>query len=227
MGGTRRRNLLSLASLAAAVLGVCLSSLPSQAAGYWRKGTFVMGGGFNFPVGETEKYLNSSGSMMIGGGRHINKSTTLEVEWTHNWLGIDPAVIDRAASDSVQFDNAYASNWSVTLNLIRRLHPDKDIVPWVTGGVGYYKRNLQITQTVLLYYPPIWDPWWGWIDGGWAPGEAITGSREAYGLGWNVGVGVDFEIESGASLFLDARYHRTVMDGVDVTIVPVMAGIRW
>jgi opacity protein-like surface antigen len=222
-----KRSLMRLAALAIAVLGVSLSSLPSEAAGYWRKGTFVAGGGFNFPVGDIDNYLNSSGSMLIGGGRHISKTLTAQVEWNHNWLGIDPSVIDRAQSDSVTIDNAYASQWSMTLNLVRRFNPDRDIVPWVTGGFGYYKRNVQITQNVAVYYPPIWDPWWGWIDGGWAPGEAITGSREASGFGFNVGVGVDLEIESGASLFLDVRYHQANLDGVNVTIVPVMAGIRW
>ena len=221
------RGLMRIASLAVAVLAVCLSSSPSEAAGYWRKGTFVMGGGFNFPVGELDDYMNSSGSMMVGGGRHLSKTMTAQVEWNHHWLGIDPAVIDRAQSDSVTFSNAYASNWSMTLNLIRRFNPDNDIVPWLTGGLGYYKRNVQLTENVLVYYPPIWDPWWGWIDGGWAPGGAITGNREASGFGFNVGVGVDLEIESGASLFLDVRYHRAYLDGVDVTLIPVMAGVRW
>lgn len=221
------RSLLRLAALAVAVLAISVWSLPSEAAGYWRKGTFVTGGGFNFPVGEADNYLNSSGSLMIGGGRNISKTMTAQVEWTHNWLGIDSDVIDRAQSDSVQIDNAYASEWSMTLNLVRRFNPDRDIVPWLTGGIGFYKRNIQITQNVLVYYPPLWDPWWGWIDGGWAPGEAITGNREASGFGFNVGVGVDLEIESGASLFLDVRYHRAYLDGVDVTLIPVMAGIRW
>ena len=224
-----KRSLLRVASVAVALLCLGLSSVPSEAAGYWRKGTFVMGGGFNFPVSELDDYTNSSGSMMIGGGRHITKTTSAQVEWTHNWLGIDPAVLDRAQAenDSTTFSNAYASEWSVTLNMVRRINPDRDIVPWITGGIGFYKRNVQITEDVLVYYPPYWDPWWGWIDGGWAPGEAITGNREASGFGFNVGVGVDLEIESGASLFLDVRDHQAFLDGVNVTIVPVMAGIRW
>ncbi len=223
----RNGNLPRVAVLAIALLGIVATSHPASAAGYYRKGTFFAGGGFNFPAGETADYLTSSGSMVIGGGRNLTEATALQVEWTHNWLGIAPEVLDRASSDSVHFDNAYASSWSVTLNLVRRLNPKNDVVPWVTGGVGYYKRNLQLTQNVSVYYPPIWDPWWGWIDGGWGPGEAITGQREAYGFGFNVGVGLDMEIDSGASLFIDARYHQAFTDGVDVVLVPIMAGIRW
>jgi opacity protein-like surface antigen len=186
-----------------------------------------MGGGFNFPVGEADDYLNSSGSFFLGGGRHLNQNNTIQIEWTHNWLSIDPDVFDAIETDTTSYNNAYASSWSVTLNLMHRLNPDNDIVPWLTGGIGYYKRNIQITENALVYYPPIWDPWWGWIDGGWAPGEAITGNRESSGFGFNVGLGVDFEIESGASLFLDVRYHRAYLEGVDVTLIPVMAGVRW
>jgi opacity protein-like surface antigen len=149
------------------------------------------------------------------------------MEWTHNWLAIDPAVLEHANSDSIQFDNAHASQWSLTLNLVRKFNADKDIVPWITGGVGYYKRNLQLTQNVAVYYPPIWDPWWGWIDGGWAPGEAVTGSRETSGFGWNAGAGLDMEIDSGAYLFIDVRYHEANVNGARLQMVPVLFGIRW
>jgi hypothetical protein len=117
--------------------------------------------------------------------------------------------------------------WSVTLNFQRRLR-EEDIVPWITGGFGYYKRNIQITQNALVFYPPFYDPWWGWIGGGWAPGEAIVGERSDAGYGFNVGFGVDFAIEGHAQLFLDARWHHAVFDnGVDMDLVPIQAGVRW
>jgi hypothetical protein len=97
-------------------------------------------------------------------------------------------------------------------------------VPWLKFGGGYYKRTLQLTQTALFYYPPIWDPWWGWIDGGWGPGEAIVGQRDNAGLGLTVGAGIDFEIDSGASLFLESRYEHAF--NFDVCFRP-SAGMRW
>jgi hypothetical protein len=151
-----------LPGIAAAVLALVVlvvSGVPAGAQGF-RKGTFAAAGGFNFPVEESNKYFNDSGSLMFSGGRNLNKQFSLQIEWTHNWLAIDPAVLERANSDSIQFDNAHASQWSLTLNLVRKFNADKDIVPWITGGVGYYKRNLQLTQNFAVYYPPIWDPWW-------------------------------------------------------------------
>jgi len=196
-------------------------------AGYRHQGTFVMAGGITTPVGETNPYLNSSGSFFFGGGRNINQRFAVEVEYTHNWLAVDPVVIEMAQSDSTQLQDVHASLWSVTLNGILRFNEDSDIVPWITAGGGYYKRNLQLTQAALIYYPPIFDPWWGWIDGGWSTGEAIVGQRSATGIGYNVGFGLDLEIEQGTSLFLEVRYHQAFMDGVDMQIVPVMAGVRW
>jgi hypothetical protein len=215
-------------TLLALVAGATLIPRPSAAQGsYYRKGTFAMGGGINTPVGETNPYLNSSGSIFFAGGRNINQRWAVEVEYTHNWLAIDQAVIDRATTDSSQVQDAHASMWSTTLNLIYRFRENSDIVPWVTAGGGYYKRNIQLTTSALVYYPPIWDPWWGWIDGGWTTGEAIVGQHATAAFGVNGGFGVDMGIENGAVLFIEARYHYALMDGVKMQIIPVMAGFRW
>jgi len=206
---------------------VIASAAPASADYYNRKGTFALGGGWNNPTGTSGDYFNGGGTLFFAGGRHLNENTALQIEYSHHWLGIDPSVIDRASSDSLQFDNAYASMWSVTLNGIYRRNPRKSVVPWLTGGVGYYKRNLVITQNTYFYVPPFFDPWWGWIGGGWVPGEAITGSRSDSGFGFNVGLGVDIQIDSGASLFVDARYHHAYMEGVDMDIIPISFGVRW
>lgn len=220
--GTMNRVALVLLAL---VTG--LTFAPTARAAYYHKATFMMAGGLNSPVGATNPYLNSSATISFAGGRNINKKLALEVEYTHNWLAVDHSVIERAQSDSVQFTNVHASLWSVTLNGIYRLNPDRDIVPWLTAGGGYYKRNLLLTENALVYYPPVWDPWWGWVDGGWGPGEAIVGEHSASAFGLNVGLGVDFEIEGGGSLFIEARYHHAFMKGVEMQLVPVQAGVRW
>ena len=218
--------MLSAPALAGVLL--VLTAAAAVAGPYYsRSGTFVIGGGFNNPVGGDNQYFNSSGTMIVGIGRHINPHFTIQGEWQHNWLAIDPQVLQQAASDSVSFDNAYASMWSITLNGVLRMRSEGSFIPWITGGFGYYKRNIQLTQNTYVYYPPVWDPWWGWVDGGWGPGEALSGQRATSGPGWNAGFGFDLPIESGASIFVDARYHFAVLDGVDMQIVPIMAGIRW
>jgi opacity protein-like surface antigen len=213
-------------ALAILTLAQGMCSSPAQ-AGRYHKGTFFTSGGFNNPVGGDNQYFNTSGSFSFGGGRNVSEKFALEVEYTHNWLAIDPVVLDKAAADTSQISDAHASLWSVTLNGVYRFHPESDVVPWLKFGGGYYKRTLQLTQTALFYYPPIWDPWWWWIDGGWGPGEAIVGQRDNAGFGLTVGAGIDFEIDSGASLFLESRYEHAFLDGVEMQVVPIMAGVRW
>ena len=213
--------------LCAWLAGLAFVTTNASAASYYHKGTFVMAGGINSPVGATSPYLNSSATVSFAGGRNINQKLALQAEYTHHWLAIDQNVIQQAQADSVQLSDAHASLWSITLNGVYRLHPDRDIVPWLTAGGGYYKRNLLLTENALIYYPPVWDPWWGWIDGGWGPGEAVVGRRTASAFGFNVGLGVDFGMEGGSSMFIEARYHHAFMDGVAMQLIPVMAGLRW
>lgn len=214
-------------TMSALVCGLAAGASPAGAEPYEHKGTFLMGGGFNNPVGTAHQYLNSSGTIMFGGGRNIFDHFALEVEYTHNWLAVDPDVLDRAATDSTEIAGTNASLWSVTLNGVLRFGDLDDNIPWITFGAGYYKRNIQLTQATYTYVPPVWDPWWGWVGGGWVPGETIVGSRADVGLGFNVGIGFDFPIESNGVLFVEARYHRAFLPGVEPQIVPVMAGLRW
>src|SRR5215471_9318248 len=59
-----KKFVLSVASLAVALVVLALTGAPSTAQSF-HKGTFEAGGGFNFPVGESDKYFNDSGSMLI------------------------------------------------------------------------------------------------------------------------------------------------------------------
>jgi len=117
--------------------------------------------------------------------------------------------------------------WSVSLNAVFRFKGRTGAIPWVTGGIGYYKRSIELSTTTQTYVPPVWDPWWGWIDGGWVPGESIVGQRTDAGTGFNVGGGIDFPIDGGTLLFVDVRYHHAILDNQDMELVPIMFGLRW
>jgi hypothetical protein len=89
--------------------GALTNAVDASAGGYTRRGTFAFAGGVTNPSGDINEFTNSSGVIHFAAGRHISRTHTLQIEWTHNWLSIDPAVIDRAATDSASIDNAYAS----------------------------------------------------------------------------------------------------------------------
>jgi opacity protein-like surface antigen len=217
------------AAAAISVIAVLMPALAmAEASDYYdHKGTFALGGGWNQPFGSTTQYLNSSGSVFFAAGRNLGPRLALQGEFTHNWLTVDPDVLQRASSDSVQITGSSARMWSISLNAVFRFKGRTGAIPWVTGGVGYYKRSIELSTTTQTYTPPVWDPWWGWIDGGWIPGESIVGERNDAGTGFNFGGGLDLPIDGGTLLFIDARYHHAILDEKDMELVSIMAGLRW
>lgn len=224
----RSRSMLPAAAAISWIAVLMPALAMAEASDYYdHKGTFALGGGWNQPAGSTTQYLNSSGSFYFAAGRNLGSRLALQGEFTHNWLTIDPDVLQRASNDSVQITGSSARMWSVTLNAVFRFKGRTGAIPWVTGGVGYYKRSIELTTATQTYVPPVWDPWWGWIDGGWVPGESIVGERNDAGTGFNLGFGVDFPIDGGTLLFVEARYHHAILDEQDMELVPIMAGLRW
>jgi opacity protein-like surface antigen len=224
----RLRSILAVLAIPASIAILAPASVMAEASDYYvDHGTFALGGGFNQPAGSTTQYLNSSGSFFFAAGRNLGSRFALQGEFTHNWLTLDPDVLARASSDSVQITGSSARMWSVTLNAVFRFKGRTGMIPWVTGGAGYYKRSIELTTNTQTYLPPVWDPWWGWIDGGWVPGETIVGERTDAGTGFNLGAGLDFPLDHGTLLFIDVRYHHAILDGKDMEIIPIMAGLRF
>jgi hypothetical protein len=114
------------------------AAAPASADDYDHQGTFALRGGWNNPTGTSGDYFTGGGTIFFAGGKHLTESTALQIEYAHHWMGIEPSAIQRANSDSPQVENAYASMWSVTLNALYRRNPRRDVVPWLTGGIGYY-----------------------------------------------------------------------------------------
>lgn len=224
----RLRSILAVLAIPALIAILAPAPVRAEASDYYtHNGTFALGGGFNQPAGSTTQYLNSSGSFLLAAGRNVGSRFALQGEFTHNWLTLDPDVLDRASSDSVQITSSSARMWSVGLNAVFRFKGRTGMVPWVTGGVGYYKRSIELSTDTQTYVPPVWDPWWGWIDGGWVPGESIVGERSDAGTGFNLGAGIDLPLDGDTMLFIDVRYHHALLDGKDFEIVPIMAGLRF
>ena len=73
----------------------------------------------------------------------------------------------------------------------------------------------------------ICDPWWWWCRPGLVPGTVIVASESTTEFGWNVGVGISFEVGLGNELFLEARYHQIDLDRAKTEFIPISFGYRW
>ena len=96
----------------------------------------------------------------------------------------------------------------------------------MVGGIGGYYLDGRLTSTGLVYYPPGCGYWWCW-PGSVGPGTLIRGSESTTEFGYNLGLGLTFEMGSGSQLYLEAKYHRIETDPVATEYVPLVVGYRW
>ncbi len=65
--------------------------------------------------------------------------------------------------------------WSGSANAVWGPDTDSTVGFYVTAGVGLDYLQGRITDTGLVYYPPICDPWFWWcIPGGVGPGTFVV-----------------------------------------------------
>ena len=167
--------------------------------------------------------------------------------WPENWAaGIDldlswaeydisssaiRAINDAIASDpgnSGSVTGGDVTDWSFSVNAIWGPNTGGSVGFYVIGGVGVDYLEGQITDNGLVYYPPICSPWYWWcVPGGVGPGTFIVGKTDSWEFAWNAGLGVDFELGSGSTVYLEAKYHVVETDRASSELIPLVFGIRW
>jgi opacity protein-like surface antigen len=96
---------------------------------------------------------------------------------------------------------------------------------YVLAGVGVDYRRIELTQRVLVggY---VCDPWWGFCEPGYFPGDVLVDRQETTRFAWNGGVGLEFPLYGGQSWFIEARYIR--METRQPTeFIPIRVGLRF
>jgi hypothetical protein len=191
--------------------------------------------GWAFPEGDASDFLDDDWT--LGGG---------VLFWPSDWpIGIEAEVsyvrfdfsgeaiaaindaIDADPANDGQVDDGDIESWEFVLNGIWGPgNPGNGF--YVSGGVGVYWLDATLTQTGLVYYPPICDPWYWWwcYPGGVGPGSFVVGDESTTEFGWNVGLGYDFPAGDG-TLFIEAKYQYITTDSDDLYYIPVTIGFRW
>lgn len=126
-----------------------------------------------------------------------------------------------------QVDDGDLETWQLVINGIWS-PGNSDSGFYLSGGIGAYYLDATITNTELVYYPTICDPWYWWwcVPGGVGPGSVVKGDESTTEFGWNAGLGYDFDT-GGGKLFIEAKYHYILTDSEDLYYVPVTIGYRW
>jgi len=229
-----RRKLLAPIICTALLLAVS-SSFAGRPDKSWKNWFGHFSGGYSLAQGDFGDVVDDDWTL-AGGATYWPETWPigLDLELAYNDFDLSSAAI-KAINDAIDTDpdndgditGGGVDIWDVTVDAI--WSPDMGRVsPYIMAGIVAYYLSGQVTSTGLVYYPPICDPWWYWCrPGGVGPANIIEGSESSTNFGYNVGIGVNFEMGSGSQLFLEAKYHRIETDREATEYIPVVIGYRW
>ena len=115
--------------------------------------------------------------------------------------------------------------WSLTANAVWSPRLGDSTGFYAVGGIGAYR--LEETLSEPGYYTGIvCDPWLWWCDPGVVPGDVILDSESATEFGFNLGVGITFEVGLHSEVYLEVRYHH-IGTPETTELLPMVVGYRW
>lgn len=209
-----RKNMPKLALLAVALAPAAMAEWG------WLAGK--VGAGYTQPVGEINSRIN--GGVNLNGGLGVNLGPYLSVMGEYTYM-------NNNLSDGFKQRNSIPGGslriHSFTINPVLRLAGDRAVSPYITGGYGWYRRTVEITEPTTAQVT-IFDPFWGVFYPALVPANQVVGFYTVDKGGWNAGAGFDFKFgNSRAKLFAEARYHRIATRPVVTEVMPITVGVRW
>lgn len=202
------------------LLSVLTVSFSAQLHAEWGWFAAKAGAGLTMPVGSVERRVNKGYNLNGGVGANLGPYFSILGEYHFHDMGLSDNFLRQ---NSIPDGNVYIQ--SFTVNPVLRMGGDRVVSPYITGGYGYYRRNVQFTQPSVSTFTAF-DPWWGVFYPAAAQTNLVLASQTVNKGGWNAGAGLDFKL-GRAKLFVEARYHRMETKPVPTTIVPITAGFRW
>jgi hypothetical protein len=198
---------------------ILLSATQAYAQGNW---IVDIGAGTSPTVGDVDTRLTTGWNVDLRGGYERRDGLGVFSEFMYNGFGIDSRVLQ-----SLQVPDGNARMWSLTAGPMWRFPIAGALRGHVLGGVGWYRRTVEFTQPTIGVISVV-DPWWGYIGPVVVPANQVLGSVTDNAFGGHIGGGLSFLLgDTGASAFVDVRYHRANTNPTSTAIVPVNVGIRW
>ncbi len=137
-------------------------------------------------------------------------------------------LIDEDPGNMGKVTGGDVSIWSLSVNSIWGPDTGGSVGFYLIGGVGVDFIEGQVTNEQLVYYPPICDPWYWWcIPGGVGEGTVVVGKRDTTEFAWNAGIGIDFELSGGSTLYVETKFHSAETDRAATEVIPIVIGYRW
>jgi opacity protein-like surface antigen len=207
---------------AAAVL--CLLTVAPAEAQFtknWKDWYGNVHGGWNLPQGDAGKVANDG--WIVGGG-----ATYYPDDWALGLsLGLDymDSNIKRDVLDEFEASGGYVTVWGLTAGLTWSPKLEGSVGFYLNGGLGGYRVEGKLTEPGVVC-GPICPPYAWWCVPGCLPGTIVTDSTSTTELGYNLGLGLTFQVGLGSQIYVEASYHRIETDVV-TEMIPIVIGYRF
>jgi opacity protein-like surface antigen len=173
-------------------------------------------------VGQLSSDLSTGWHVSAGGGVKVGSQFATTLDYNYHDFGASHFAFDQFPIPDVK-----THMWSLTVNPRFQIPTGSRISPYVVGGVGYYRRTVEVTTPSLLQglpLAPILNVLLPFVP------SLSLGSVNQSGIGGSLGGGFDIKFkneDSSPRFFTEARYEYADIGSSPTRMVPVTAGIRW
>lgn len=184
--------------------------------------------GYVAPTGQIGNALD--GGWTIGGGLtwqpDFSSPLALRTDINYSRFGATRQLIGiNEAADQTEIDDGYGEIVDLAVDGEYRMPLSPYVTAFALAGIGVAHRRIALTQTVPVagYFC---DPWFGYCDVGYAPGDVVVASDDTTRFAWNAGLGLDFALWGGQTFFVEARFTR-LQTPQPTDFVPIRVGLRF
>ena len=190
---------------------------------YFNHLAFEAGGGANAPIGNDAPFITWGGNFTVGGGLRLQKHISVLAEYQFMDNKLPGGLISDAGAQG-----GHAHIWSLTLDPVIDLFPNRRNDFYVTGGGGFYRKVTSFTdpeEVEECYYFCV------------VGTENVVVSHFSSNQGGaNLGIGISHRLsaDSNMKVFAEARYTWIntpaigETDGLGTTgLIPVTLGVRF
>jgi Outer membrane protein beta-barrel domain len=171
----------------------------NQTAQFFDNG-WTVGGGINFSPYPGQPF-------MLRADLHYSR-----FDATNEFLALNQAVTQ------VPIDNGTMQTLTGFLDAVLQAPVNPWMRLYMTGGVGFGYRRLELTQNGFFcnsfFCGPAFDQ------------NALVASQDTTHFAWNAGLGMDFVLPRGQSWFIEARYER-IETQEPTEFIPIRFGFRF
>jgi hypothetical protein len=203
-----------------AVLTTCISLIALASGSLFAQETprydFDLGAGFSTPLGTTGQNSNTGWDLRAGAGINFNRYVGARLNVSDDGLGIS-----NGALTSLGLAGGNQNIFSVRIDPVVHLTPQRHFDVYLTGGGGYYHRQVNFGQ-VVPGAVPVANNFFG-------SGSTVVGnySYSDNKPGIDGGVGLAMGSKWHGKFFAEARYNRMFLNNSHVDFLPVTFGFRW